>query len=323
MGRAGLGATLALGWGLALAAPVALLGLAGAGAPGAARAANSFAAVRTVNGAAVTGYDIGQRVLLLEALGATGNLRETALKQLTEDRLKEQSAKGFGVELPPEAIEQGLEEFATQRGITSEDVLKVLEARKIDRQTLDDFIRAGLLWREVVGGQFRKRAIPTDAEVDTAIAVQSSTPREMLQLAEIALPFAERGEAETQALAAQLSRDLAQGASFEQAVQTYSRSASAERGGLIDPLPAANMPPAIRSEVLTLRPGQVSRPIPISGGIALLKLVSIDKVAPEKLDPKDPQVREAVRGRLFNERITAFGQGYLQELMTDALIVDR
>ncbi len=308
MGRAGLGATLALGWGLALAAPVALLGLAGAGAPGAARAANSFAAVRTVNGAAVTGYDIGQRVLLLEALGATGNLRETALKQLTEDRLKEQSAKGFGVELPPEAIEQGLEEFATQRGITSEDVLKVLEARKIDRQTLDDFIRAGLLWREVVGGQFRTRAI---------------TPREMLQLAEIALPFAERGEAETQALAAQLSRDLAQGASFEQAVQTYSRSASAERGGLIDPLPAANMPPAIRSEVLTLRPGQVSRPIPISGGIALLKLVSIDKVAPEKLDPKDPQVREAVRGRLFNERITAFGQGYLQELMTDALIVDR
>ena len=323
MGRAGLGATLALGWGLALAAPVALLGLAGAGAPGAARAANSFAAVRTVNGAAVTGYDIGQRVLLLEALGATGNLRETALKQLTEDRLKEQSAKGFGVELTPEAIEQGLEEFATQRGITSEDVLKVLEARKIDRQTLDDFIRAGLLWREVVGGQFRKRAIPTDAEVDTAIAVQSSTPREMLQLAEIALPFAERGEAETQALAAQLSRDLAQGASFEQAVQTYSRSASAEQGGLIDPLPAANMPPAIRSEVLTLRPGQVSRPIPISGGIALLKLVSIDKVAPEKLDPKDPQVREAVRGRLFNERITAFGQGYLQELMTDALIVDR
>lgn len=323
MGRAGLGAALALGWGLALAAPAALVGLVAAGAPGAALAANPFAAVRTVNGAAVTGYDIAQRILLLEALGATTNLRETALKQLTEDRLKEQSAKGFGIELPPEAIEQGLEEFATQRGITSEDVLKVLEARKIDRQALDDFIKAGLLWREVVGGQFRARAIPTDAEIDTAIAVQSSTPREMLQLAEIALPYSERGEAETLALAERLRRELAQGANFEQAVQTYSRSASAERGGLIDPVPANNLPPSIRSEVLPLKPGQVSRPIPISGGVALLKLVSIDKVAPEKLDPKDPQVREATRNRLFNDRITSFGQGYLQELMTDALIIDR
>ena len=32
---------------------------------------------------------------------------------------------------------------------------------------------------------------------------------------------------------------------------------------------------------------------------------------------------EALRQQLFNERITSFGQGYLQELIGDALIVER
>ena len=36
-----------------------------------------------------------------------------------------------------------------------------------------------------------------------------------------------------------------------------------------------------------------------------------------------PAAREAVRQQLFVERITSFGQGYLQELIGDALIVER
>ena len=39
--------------------------------------------------------------------------------------------------------------------------------------------------------------------------------------------------------------------------------------------------------------------------------------------PDDPEVREALRQQLFAERITSFGQGYLQELLGDALIVER
>ena len=37
----------------------------------------------------------------------------------------------------------------------------------------------------------------------------------------------------------------------------------------------------------------------------------------------DPAVRDALRQRLFGERINSFGQGYLQELLSDALIVTR
>ena len=146
----------------------------------------------------------------------------------------------------------------------------------------------------------------------------------MLTLAEIALPFAERGEAETQALADSLYRELAGGGDF------------AAAGARVQPQPdrgerrPARAGPGrpgcrrrFRTEVLLLRPGQVTRPVPISGGLAIIKLVSVNQVRPEPIDASDPAVREELRQQLFTERINSFGQGYLQELLGDALIVER
>ena len=80
-------------------------------------AQNVYAPAVTVNNAVVTGYDVEQRVLLLDALGAPDvNRRELAVQQLTEDRVKLQAAESMGIELPEGAIEAGLQEFAAGRG---------------------------------------------------------------------------------------------------------------------------------------------------------------------------------------------------------------
>jgi peptidyl-prolyl cis-trans isomerase SurA len=188
---------------------------------------------------------------------------------------------------------------------------------------MDDFVEAGLVWREVVGARFRARAMPSEEDIDAAMVLSASTPQEVLQLAEIAIPFAERGEPETVALADRLYRDLSRGASFSAAVRQYSRSSSAERGGLMEPTPATQLPPALRSQILLMRPGQVTRPIPIGGGLAIIQLVTVRQEAPQPVAVDDFEAREALRARLFNERITSFGQGYLQELLADALIIVR
>ena len=301
---------------------VMALCLAAAGGP--ALAANPFAPAITVNNGVITQYDIEQRMKLLEALGASTDLRKLAVQQLTEDRVKKQAAKDMDIELPEGAIEQGVDEFATGRGLTTDDVNHVLEVRGIDVQTMNDFVEAGLLWREVVGQRFRARALPSEDDVDAALEERQTRPQEMLTLAEIALPFAERGEAETEALADNLYRQIARGASFSNLASEYSRSPSAERGGLLDPVPADRLPAAFRTQVLLLGQGQVTRPIPISGGLALVKLVSIGR---QKLPPipedQIPAAREELRQQLFSARIQSFGQGYLQELIGDALIVER
>ena len=70
----------------------------------------------------------------------------------------------------------------------------------------------------------------------------------MLSLAEIALPFAERGEAETQALADGLYRQLAGGADFAALAGEYSRSPTgaerrAARAGAGEPAAAGASAP--------------------------------------------------------------------------------
>ena len=287
------------------------------------RAANPYAPALTVNASVVTEYDIAQRMKLLDALGATGDLHKIAVQQLTEDRVKVQAAKALGITLPEGAIDSGVNEFATNRGLTIEDVNEVLKVRGIDRQTMNDFVESGLLWREVLATRFRARAMPTDADLDQAMALQVKRPREMLYMAEIALPFAERGEPETVKLANELYGQIARGASFAGVAQQYSRSATAEQGGALPPVAATQLPSDFRAQVLLLRPGQTTRPMPISGGLALIKLLSIKEVPPDAKAIDTPEAREQLRQQLFNERIANFGQGYLQEILGDALIVQK
>jgi len=126
------------------------------------------------------------------------------------------------------------------------------------------------------------------------------------------------------AAAADLYRRLSRGGSFASLAAEYSRSGTAERGGLLDPVPADRLPAAFRTQVLLLSPGQVTRPIPISGGVALVKLVAIDyKKLPPIPEDQIAAAREELRQQLFSTRIQSFGQGYLQELLGDALIVQR
>jgi peptidyl-prolyl cis-trans isomerase SurA len=288
-----------------------------------AQAANPYAPAITVNDGVITLYDIDQRMRLLGALGAGGDLRKLAVEQLTEDRVKLQAADELGIELPEGAIQAGLDEWAIQRGLTVEDVQQVLGARQIDAQTMDDFVESGMVWREVLNIRFRARSTPSEADLDAALELAATQPVEMLSLAEIAMPFAERGEAETQAVADSLYRQLAAGADFAALARQYSRSPTGANGGRLEPVPANRLPPTFRTEVLLLRPGQVTRPVPISGGLAIIKLVSVAQVRPDSVDAADPAVREELRQRLFSERITSFGQGYLQELLGDAIIVER
>jgi parvulin-like peptidyl-prolyl isomerase len=63
--------------------------------------------------------------------------------------------------------------------------------------------------------------------------------------------------------------------------------------------------------------------MPISGGLALIKLVSIRQEAPDAAAVETPEAREQLRQRLFSDRVANFGQGYLQELLGDALIVQK
>ena len=242
-----------------------------------------------VNDGVITHYDIEQRIKLLDALGASGDLRELAVQQLTEDRVKVQAAERAARSSCPRARSRpGIEEFATGRGLTARgrrSACSTPAASTSRRWTTSS--SPGLLWREVVGTRFRARATPTEADLDAALEIDADPAGRDADARRdrAALRRARRGR-DRRARRAHLPPARAAAPSFARARRASTAAAPPpSSGGVLDADaggPAARPPSA--AEVLLLSPGQVTRPLPISGGVAIIKLVSIRQVPPEPSD---------------------------------------
>ena len=154
-----------LGW--VLTAGLAL----GTAAPLQAQSAGDFAPAITVNGLAISGYEIAQRARFMELLGAGQNARKMAEEALIDDRLQSWKARSLGVSVSSEAVSRGMAEFASRANLSPEDFLKVLAEAGVEAQTYRDFVTSGVTWREVIkatygGGRIRI----SDAEIDRALA---------------------------------------------------------------------------------------------------------------------------------------------------------
>ncbi len=241
-----------------------------------------FAPVAQVNDRVITQYELNQRILFYEVLRAPGDLQQEALDRLVDERLQLDVAKRLGVEIPPEAIEAGVEEFAGRANLTSEEFLRAVAQGGVDAQTVRDFVHAGIAWRSVVQGRFGPRTQITEAEVDRALALSSNQSGVRVLLSEIFLPTntPERAAA-AQRRAAEITK-ITTIPAFAAAARRYSAAPSAGRGGRQDWIPLSNLPPAVASQVLALAPGQVSAPIPVPNAIALFQLRALEETgAPE------------------------------------------
>jgi peptidyl-prolyl cis-trans isomerase SurA len=292
----------------------------------AAPAQTMFRPVAVVNDSAITGYDLAQRAQIMVALGfsaaSADALRAAALDRLIEDRLKLQAAKRAGLSTSPEQIAAGIEEFAQNAGLSADEFRVSMSAQGVTEQALTDLVSADIVWRDLVRGRFARRVEPGEAEIDGEIALFEQRAGVAYRIAEIGLPLTDAGrsEAETLALAERLSQSLNDGGDFDEAVRTYSRSPSAARGGEVGWVPATRLPPEIAGALASLQPGQVTRPVPVSGGYSLLKLIEQRSDESQRVDAASPELRERVRKRLVTQQTARLAEGLLQELRRDALI---
>ena len=259
-----------------------------------------FAPRVIVNDRAVTNYEVDQRIRFLQLLNSPGDLEEEAVKGLIEDRLRMDAAADLGIVLEPETVEAGMEEFAGRANLTTEQFIAAIGEGGISAQTFRDFVEAGLAWREVVRARFGPRAQITEAEIDRAIALSSQRGGARVLLSEIILPAdTPERKAQSQQLANQLSRDITTTAAFAAAARQYSVSPSKARGGRMDWLDLATLPPQIAAVVLGLAPGQVSDPIPVTNAVALFQMRAL-----EETEVAAPETLSIEYARFFLERGT-------------------
>lgn len=256
--------------------------------PVAAASQSPFAPVRYVNDRPITNYEVEQKVEFLRFLGSAGDLRDTAIELLTEDRLYADAAERRGLSLTPEEIANGMAEFAARGGLETEALLKLLNERGISTQTFRDFVSAGLLWRKVVGAQFGgPSTVVTDRDVDLALAPEAERPGLRVLYSEIYLPARDPQELEkSKQLADQIVRRINGFADFAAQAREYSVAPTRNVGGRVNWVDLAQLPPPLQQALRPLAPGDLAGPISAGNVVALFQLRGIEEsttVAPKQV----------------------------------------
>lgn len=245
-------------------------------APASAQQGGPFAARFYVNNSAVTNYELDQRVRMLTLFRAPGDIDEAARTGLIDDRLRLQAAEALGISATPEAIRAGMEEFAARANLSADEFIKALAQGGVAEETFRDFVKAGILWREVVRRRYAGRVSISEAEIDRAIADFDVAVDTRVQLSEIVIAAPAGNDAEAFALADRLRAGLRGEEAFAVAAQQNSAAASARDGGRVDWRRLDDLPPDVAAAVRDLRPGAISRPVRVPGGVAIYLMRAID-----------------------------------------------
>ncbi len=93
-------------------------------------------------------------------------------------------------------------------------------------------------------------------------------------------------------------REIDAGMTFAEAAARFSTDPSAERGGLIEPISTVDpaYPDSIRSALASLEPGQISPPVAIDSGYAILSLQHV--IPPDGVDREKVRAESTRRVRL-------------------------
>lgn len=268
------------------AAPASSLSAADLGQPN--RPAMSEGVAAVVNDDIISTYDLRQRVLLMlvtYGVQATEqNLRaleREAMKALVDERLELQEirsieAKQKDVHLEPTAAEldEQINTMAQQYNIKRAQFVSTLKNAGVAEQSLRDQVFITLAWHNYIGGRFHGSVHVGETAVNQEEGrLNAAAAKPQYEVSEIFIDGGKAGGAD-QAMegAHQLIAQLKQGAPFAAVARQFSALPTAANGGDAGWLSSGSMQPALETALETMRPGQLSDPIPVSDGVYILQL---------------------------------------------------
>ncbi|WP_331036810.1 peptidylprolyl isomerase [Brevundimonas sp.] len=234
----------------------------------------------TVNDSIITGFDLRQRMLLLIAMTQVQPtpenipaIQQQALNLLVDERLQNQELAKYETLVVTDAeVDAEIASMAQEVGATPQAYLGFLAQAGIRPSTLREQLRTQIGWTQLVGGRFQSRARVSRGAVDAALRqISEAATKKQYLIGEIYLE-ASRVGGQQAALngAAQLVQQMVQGAPFQAVAQQFSAAPSATRGGDAGWIVEGTVQPALQQALDQLEVGQLSRPIPVDGGVYIV-----------------------------------------------------
>jgi peptidyl-prolyl cis-trans isomerase SurA len=232
-----------------------------------------------VNDKVITTFDLRQRMQLM-LLSAGGNvpmnalpqLQKQALRDLIEEKLKLQEAAEYDLVVTEEELDEELTTVANRANLTLEMFTSALEADGIAVSSLQEQVRTGIAWPQLVQGRFRDRIRVSDDEIeDTLNRMREDASLEQYLVSEICIPVDDPAQAQQYYQGGmQLIAQMRAGVPFSVVAQQFSACTTAAVGGDMGWVRAGELPPELDSAIRELPAGAVTNPIPSEGAFMIL-----------------------------------------------------
>ncbi|MGN1079530.1 MAG: peptidylprolyl isomerase [Alphaproteobacteria bacterium] len=237
--------------------------------------------IAQVNDDIVSELDLQQRLAFIRLTGQADtsrkDIRNRILKQLIDEKLKQQEARAAGIEVSDAEIKQAVKMTLQQNGLKYDEVMRTLKQNDLPVSVIEDQIKSDLLYIRAIKKSAGARTDVSDREVEARIGeIKEKTDQRQYLVSEILLPVENpEKDAETYGLAMQLIMRMRDGEVFEDIAEKYSKAPSAAQGGMVGWIGENMLTPAVREELSVMRPGQLSTPVKTNEGYKLFVLHAV------------------------------------------------
>ena len=244
--------------------------------------AQGLRVVARVNDDAITDFDLNQRIIF--AIRSSGlqdspemrqRLAPQILRQMTDEKLQIQNAKGLGLRVTENELNQRVGEIERSAGMARGQFRQYLQSIGVANEVALQQIEATLAWAKIVRRRVRPQVDVSDAEIDDALArVRANVGKTEARVAEIFVPIDKVDQAdEAKRSADRVVEQLKRGAPFAALAQQFSQGATAHNGGDLGWVLPGSLDPALGTAIEKLPLRQASEPIRSPAGWHVLYVI--------------------------------------------------
>jgi len=247
----------------------------------------SVAAV--VNDDIISSYDLMQRMRLLmisSGLQPTEEnlpqLQQEALRSLIDEHVQMQElrrvekAQKITIISTDKEIDEQIDDIAkgNNASMTGAQLIAQLTSQGVGAETFRAQIRADSSWQNWISGRYGSRLRVGEDQIKAFQRRQAeSASKPQYQVSEVFLDASRVGGMETAMNGAtQLVTQMQQGAPFPAVARQFSAAPTAANGGDAGWISPGEMPAEVDVALEQLRPGQLSKPIPVKDGVYIIYL---------------------------------------------------
>lgn len=272
-----------------------------------------------VNEEVVTSYDIARRTAFLKLQRRSGNQRQIAIDELTDEALKRSAIKRAGIRIPDSQVDAAFANFSNNNKLSAQKMGQILDQAGVTSSHFKEFIRLQIGWGQVVRMRSQSNNLMNEQDVVAKMLEQGgqkpTSTEYMLQQVIFVIPQDKRSSLLKQRRSeANNMRSRVNGCDSTQQLATQVRDVTVRDLGRVLEL---QLPQQWEKDVKGLQEGQTTRVQDTERGVEFLvvcraRSVSDDRVAQLEFST---QALDDSGGDLGNK--------FLEELRSSARIEQR